>query len=65
MKVLSLVGARPQIIKEAIICKELQKAGTGEILVNSDQHYNRNMSNIFLEALDIKVPDYNLDVAVQ
>jgi len=65
MKVLSLVGARPQIIKEAIICKELKKAGIDEILVNSGQHYDRNMSDIFFETLDIKVPDYNLDVAVQ
>ncbi len=62
MRVISLVGARPQIIKEAIICKELQKAGIEEILVNSGQHYDRNMSDIFFETLDIKVPDYNLGV---
>ena len=46
-KLLNLVGARPQIIKEAIICKELKKAGIDEILVNSGQHYDRNMSDIF------------------
>ena len=62
MGLISLVGARPQIIKEAIICKELKKAGIDEILVNSGQHYDRNMSDIFFETLDIKVPDYNLGV---
>jgi len=40
----------------------LRKAGIDEILVNSDQHYDRNMSDIFFETLDIKVPDYNLGV---
>ena len=62
VKILSFVGARPQIIKEAIICKELKNAGIDEILVNSGQHYDRNMSDVFFETLDIKVPDYNLGV---
>jgi len=47
VKILSLVGACPQTIKEAIICKELLKAGIGGILVNSGQHFDRNMLNIF------------------
>ncbi len=62
MRLISLIGARPQIIKEAIICKELQKVGVEEILVNSGQHYDRNMSDIFFETLDVKTPDYNLGV---
>ena len=62
MRLISLIGARPQIVKEAIICKELQKGGGEEILVNSGQHYDRNMSDIFFETLDVKTPDYNLGV---
>jgi len=62
MKVLNLVDSRPQIIKEAMICKELQKVGIDEILVNSGQYYDRNMSDIFFETLDVKAPDYNLGV---
>jgi len=62
MELISLIGARPQIIKEAIICKELKKAAIDEVLVNSGQHYDRNMSDIFFETLDVKAPDYNLCV---
>lgn len=62
MKIISLVGARPQYIKEAIINHELRKRGLSEILVNSGQHYDTNMSGIFFKSLAIKAPDYNLKV---
>ncbi|AEH51661.1 non-hydrolyzing UDP-N-acetylglucosamine 2-epimerase [Pseudothermotoga thermarum] len=62
MRVLSLVGARPQFIKEAVVQEELQKAGIQEILVHSGQHYDYNMSDVFFEVLRMKEPDYNLNV---
>ncbi|ONN27132.1 UDP-N-acetylglucosamine 2-epimerase [Thermosipho affectus] len=62
MKIISLVGARPQFIKEAIIHKELKKYKIKEILVHSGQHYNFNMSDVFFKELDIKNPDYYLNV---
>ena len=62
MKIPSLVGARPQIIKEAVLNKEFQKAGINEILVHSGQHYDYNMSDVFFKVLDIRQPDYNLNV---
>lgn len=62
MKILSLVGARPQIIKEAVLNKEFQKAGIKEVLVHSGQHYDYNMSDVFFKMLDIRQPDYNLNV---
>lgn len=62
MKIISLVGARPQIIKEAVLNKEFQVAGITEILVHSGQHYDYNMSNIFFSVLNIRKPDYNLNV---
>jgi UDP-N-acetylglucosamine 2-epimerase (non-hydrolysing) len=62
MKIISLVGARPQFIKEAVLHKALAKAGINEILVNSGQHYDYNMSNVFVETLGITEPHYNLGV---
>lgn len=47
MKVLSIVGARPQFIKEAVVGAELRKAGIDEVLVNTGQHYDTNMSDVF------------------
>lgn len=62
MKVISLVGARPQFIKEAVLQKELKKVGITEVLVHSGQHYNVHMSDVFFRVLNIKTPDYNLHV---
>jgi UDP-N-acetylglucosamine 2-epimerase (non-hydrolysing) len=62
MKVLSLVGARPQFIKEAVLHKEFEKAGIQEILVHSGQHYDFNMSDVFFQVLEIRKPDYYLSV---
>lgn len=62
MKVMSLIGARPQFIKEAILHKEFSKAGIEEILVHSGQHYDFNMSDIFFQVLNIRKPDYYLGV---
>ncbi|ABX31656.1 UDP-N-acetylglucosamine 2-epimerase [Petrotoga mobilis SJ95] len=62
MKLISLIGARPQIIKEAIINKEFEKKGIKEILVHSGQHYDFNMSDVFFQVLNIRKADYNLGV---
>ncbi len=62
MKVISLIGARPQFIKEAVLNKAFKKVGVEEIIVNSGQHYDYNMSDIFFKTLGIKSPDYNLEV---
>ena len=62
MKIVSLIGARPQFIKESILHRELKKRDVQEIIINSGQHYDYNMSDIFLKSLEIKQPDYNLEV---
>ena len=62
MKVVSLVGARPQIIKEAVVQEQLQKNGIREVLVHSGQHYDYDMSDVFFKVLKIREPDYNLGV---
>ena len=61
MKVVSIVGARPQFIKAAPVCRALRKDNE-EILVHSGQHYDHGMSDIFFEQLGIPEPDYNLGV---
>jgi len=61
LKVFSLVGARPQIIKEAVLHEAFKSRGIREILVHSGQHYDHNMSDVFFEVLNIKEPNYNLN----
>jgi len=63
MKVLSLVGARPQFIKEAVINEAVRKADSWDhVLVNSGQHYDFNMAGTFFDELNIPVPKYNMGV---
>jgi UDP-GlcNAc3NAcA epimerase len=61
MKIVSVVGARPQFIKCAPVSRELRKDHE-EILVHTGQHYDPQLSDIFFEELDIPKPDYNLGI---
>ena len=62
MKILTVVGARPQFIKAAVVSRCL-KADMQQILVHTGQHYDYNMSDIFFEELNIPKPDYNLGIS--
>ena len=61
MKVITVLGARPQFIKAALVSRELRKKHR-EIIVHTGQHYNRELSDIFFEEMDIPQPDYNLGI---
>ncbi|MBA3045133.1 MAG: UDP-N-acetylglucosamine 2-epimerase (non-hydrolyzing) [Candidatus Thermoplasmatota archaeon] len=61
MKVLSVIGARPQFIKASVVSRALRK-NSEEILVHTGQHYDYEMSKVFFEVMGIPQPDYNLEV---
>ena len=63
MKIVTIVGARPQFIKAAVISREMKKyPRIQEIIVHTGQHFDENMSDIFFEEMDIPKPHYNLNI---
>jgi UDP-GlcNAc3NAcA epimerase len=63
MKLLTIIGARPQFIKAAAVSRQLALRGDmTEIIVHTGQHYDANMSDIFFEELAIPHPHYHLGI---
>lgn len=60
-KIVTVIGARPQFIKAAMVSKAI-KNDVNEIIIHTGQHYDKNMSDIFFEQLDIPKPKYNLGI---
>ncbi|MGE5207441.1 MAG: non-hydrolyzing UDP-N-acetylglucosamine 2-epimerase [Chlamydiota bacterium] len=60
MKTVSVVGARPQFVKAAVVSRALGAAGVQDVLVHTGQHYDGNMSGVFFAELGIAEPAYNL-----
>ena len=61
MKVLTVVGARPQFVKAAAVSRELRRRHD-EMLIHTGQHYDEEMSDVFFDELGIPEPDDNLGV---
>ncbi len=62
MRIVTIIGARPQFIKAAELSPALRSAGHEEMIIHTGQHYDELMSNIFFEELTIPKPDIELDV---
>ncbi len=62
MRVVSVVGARPQFVKAAVVSKALRERGIRESLVHTGQHHDTQMSEVFFEELEIPPPSYNLGI---
>ena len=63
MKIVTVIGARPQFIKAAAVSRAIANHDIEEIIVHTGQHYDKNMSDIFFDELKIKKPTYNLGVS--
>ncbi len=65
IRLLTIIGARPQIIKAAAISRTIKNGFTNiivEKILHTGQHYDANMSQIFFDELGIPLPDYNLNI---
>jgi UDP-GlcNAc3NAcA epimerase len=68
MKILTVIGARPQFIKASAVSRAIQKANERgasirEVIVHTGQHFDANMSQVFFEELSIPAPDHHLSIA--
>jgi UDP-N-acetylglucosamine 2-epimerase (non-hydrolysing) len=62
MKIVSVVGTRPNFIKEVLVNRRLRALGVLEVLVHAGQHYDSDMSDVFFDQLHIPEPNYRLVV---
>ncbi len=63
MKILTILGARPQFIKASALSREFKKQPEiEEILVHTGQHFDKNMSEVFFREMEIPEPKYNLNI---
>ncbi|RZI85366.1 MAG: UDP-N-acetylglucosamine 2-epimerase (non-hydrolyzing) [Rubrivivax sp.] len=62
MKVITIVGARPQFIKAATVSRAFAQHGVDEIIVHTGQHFDANMSDVFFDELEIPRPHHHLGI---
>ncbi len=62
MKIATILGTRPEIIKMAPIIAEINQRGIDHFIIHTGQHYDKEMSDNFFRDLEIPAPDYNIHV---
>jgi len=63
LKIITILGTRPQFIKAAMVSGELAEIDSfSEVIIHTGQHFNQNMSDIFFNEMGIPKPDYNLNI---
>jgi UDP-GlcNAc3NAcA epimerase len=63
VKILTIIGARPQFIKAAAVSREFAKhVDINELIVHTGQHFDKNMSDIFFSEMNIPHPNYQLEI---
>ncbi|MEQ8625114.1 MAG: UDP-N-acetylglucosamine 2-epimerase (non-hydrolyzing) [Vicingaceae bacterium] len=62
MKVVTIVGARPQFVKAAVVSRALKALEVDEVIIHTGQHFDTNMSAVFFEEMQIPKPSFNLDI---
>jgi UDP-GlcNAc3NAcA epimerase len=64
MKITTVIGARPQFIKAAVVSRVFREwySGVQETIIHTGQHYDTNMSDVFFDELDIPWPDHHLGI---
>lgn len=62
MKVITIVGARPQFIKASVVSQAMKRHGVEEILVHTGQHYDHGMSQALFDEMTLPTPKYHLNI---
>ena len=62
MKILTILGTRPEIIRLSLIIKKLDKLGIKNTIIHTGQNYDSKLSDIFFKDLDLREPDYYLGI---
>ncbi|MFN3701549.1 MAG: non-hydrolyzing UDP-N-acetylglucosamine 2-epimerase [Alphaproteobacteria bacterium] len=62
MKIVTIIGARPQFIKASVVSRAMAEAGLREIMIHTGQHFDQNMSDVFFEEMEIAKPAYHLGI---
>jgi UDP-N-acetylglucosamine 2-epimerase (non-hydrolysing) len=60
MKIVTVFGTRPEVIKMAPVIKEIDKLGHEHVVIDSGQHWSHNMSQVFYGNMGLRMPNYNL-----
>lgn len=62
MKIVTVIGARPQFVKATVVSNALKRRGIQELILHTGQHFDSNMSDVFFDELSISKPAFNLGI---